>query len=650
MVDVEKSCDDILAYIELRIVPSKGARRPRFSLYLSALLMYGVVRIHQKHIDYLLGDVSNAFLRATSLATLKVHDIDLPEIPKADQVTNPEILEQELCRAEDLYLSQLDTELLRAESAELGEFWNLSGPTPILSNGSPTPKKRKRRQTQDESVPLVADIEQITMRDPPPLIVDTPLSPIQVPKDVDLPMLDNREMELLLGQVEEPALQVSDLLPTSTPFNLDVDSDTRQALRFQQTALESPSRIIQEDKEKTPERPPLSTVPETRAVPPSPGVTQQIITSPLPRRNIPGRSLELELTADVPSPTQRKRKRQLAFADAETQIPKNKMKQHMTTGKDTCENFVLPDVHGVGATDLLAVAGKKELRKEPWHHLWARNARFRRNIPEQDLAEAISPPPLQAPDQLDLPTELPAVDMSTLQNLGETLTLGQPAALSSVVPPPSEDRRRSKRNISTLEESVEELRRISMSMTGTPAPDISLREINRDASTSRIETPQPLGLDDSLILEESRDSRKGSTKKRRTRSTASKDDEQQAPPSMMELPSGTSLQTSHTSTGRTLYDVVEEPRFEGHFVAVPLLQYMTEDQEQLQEELLKSIEGDIEDQADQYTTFLSICPPQLVDRKTAARKFSALLELCAKGSVIVTQQHCYEDIYIRMTE
>jgi hypothetical protein len=51
-------------------------------------------------------------------------------------------------------------------------------------------------------------------------------------------MLDNREMELLLGQVEEPALQVSDLLPTSTPFNLDVDSDTRQALRFQQTALE----------------------------------------------------------------------------------------------------------------------------------------------------------------------------------------------------------------------------------------------------------------------------------------------------------------------------------------------------------------------------------------------------------------------------
>ena len=49
----------------------------------------------------------------------------------------------------------------------------------------------------------------------------------------------------------------------------------------------------------------------------------------------------MELTADVQSPgRQRKRKRQLAFADAETQIPKNRMKQQMETSRDTCKNFV----------------------------------------------------------------------------------------------------------------------------------------------------------------------------------------------------------------------------------------------------------------------------------------------------------------------
>ena len=36
--------------------------------------------------------------------------------------------------------------------------------------------------------------------------------------------------------------------------------------------------------EKTPERRPPVEVPETRALPPSPGVTLPIITSPLPRR------------------------------------------------------------------------------------------------------------------------------------------------------------------------------------------------------------------------------------------------------------------------------------------------------------------------------------------------------------------------------
>ncbi|XP_053406470.1 meiotic recombination protein REC8 homolog [Mercenaria mercenaria] len=641
-VNVEKCCDDILAYIELRITPVRqGGRRPRFSLYLSALLMYGVVRIHQKHMEYLLNDVSTAFLRVSSLPILQGQEIDLPVIPKADQVTNPEMPLQEIQPEEDLFLSQLDIEMLRAGHVEPGDFWGLNGATP--ARDSPPSKKRKKHQ--DEEVAPVANVDQITLKEPPPLIVDTPLSPIQVPKDMDLPMLDGREMEMLLGQIEEPGLQVLDLLPTSTPFNLDADSSTRQRLRSEQSALESPSRIRQEDKEKTPERP-STEVPENRAW----RIIYNFDFLKICPFAIQRKSLELELTQAVPSPRQRKRKRQLAFADAETQIPKNKMKQNMTTGKDTCELFVLPDVQGVGATDLLAVAGRKELRKEIWHPLWARNARFRRNIPEEELAEAVSPPQLPAPDQLDIQIGQQVPEVPLIPDLGETLRPPQPP-LSPVLPPQPEDRRRSKRKISTLEESVEELRRISVSMMGTPAREISSIEIPRDASTSRIGTPKAAGLDDTLILDDSKDTSKsrGSARKRRTRSSVSKEDEQQAPPPVQELPSGTSLQTSHTSTGRTLYDVVEEPRYEEQFIAVPLLQYITEDQEQMKEELLRSIEGDIE-QAGQYTTFHNLCPPQLVDRKTAAKKFSVLLELCAQGSVTAKQKRSYEDIYIRMAE
>ena len=64
----------------------------------------------------------------------------------------------------------------------------------------------------------------------------------------------------------------------------------------------------------------------------------------------------------------------------------------------------------------------------------------------------------------------------------------------------------------------------------------------------------------------------------------SREEDQQAPPT--ELTSGLSLQTSHTSTGRTLYDVVEEPRFEEQ-LPVPLLHDIPEDHEKIQEELLR---------------------------------------------------------------
>lgn len=48
--------DDILDYIMVRKQPSvPGRSRPRFSLYLSAKLMYGCVKLYRKQTQYLLG-------------------------------------------------------------------------------------------------------------------------------------------------------------------------------------------------------------------------------------------------------------------------------------------------------------------------------------------------------------------------------------------------------------------------------------------------------------------------------------------------------------------------------------------------------------------------------------------------------------------
>lgn len=77
-IHISRSCDEILEYVELRAEPGPSGKRPRFSLYLSSLLMYGVVRIHQKQGEYLLEDVSSALIRMRSLVkTGSAEDIDL---------------------------------------------------------------------------------------------------------------------------------------------------------------------------------------------------------------------------------------------------------------------------------------------------------------------------------------------------------------------------------------------------------------------------------------------------------------------------------------------------------------------------------------------------------------------------------------------
>ena len=46
--------DDLLAYIMLQANPLRpGAARPRFSLYLSSQLMYGVIKVYDRQQQYL---------------------------------------------------------------------------------------------------------------------------------------------------------------------------------------------------------------------------------------------------------------------------------------------------------------------------------------------------------------------------------------------------------------------------------------------------------------------------------------------------------------------------------------------------------------------------------------------------------------------
>ncbi|KAL4231917.1 meiosis-specific component of sister chromatid cohesion complex [Mactra antiquata] len=654
-INIEKKCNEIESYVNHEVPASVvGGRRPRFSLYLSSQLMYGAVRIYHKQAFYLLEDVESALVKLKT-SPLILQNIDLADLPSAEKVTLPEVSSQQDSDLPEMF-SDLQRESFLNEFEFNDRFWAMNG-----MNGATLPvveeekqdvsrRKRKKKQTDLNSpVPSVTR-DQITLQEVPPLLMDTPLSPIQVPKEMDLPILDGEGLALLMDtNFEEPPLRAEDLIQLSTPIQSD-----------RNTMLHSvDGEIQQNEQEKTPDRIQAMEIPEDRAIQPSPGITQ-IITSPSPRRAPARKSLQLELTPITPSPLRQKRKRHLAFADTHTQIPKAQMRRNMTTTSDTCVPFMIP-YHNNAASDLLTIPGDKAIRVQPWLGLWERKAVFRRNIPESDLAEAVSPvrdidvdEQGMQPEEQGMQPEQGMLDedqgmQHEEQRMQHEETLPdmsgiQPMEESAIrVESPIPQQIGKKRKRSTLEQTIEEMRATtSMSeLVQEPIiPDISSTEVHRSASQVSLDKDRDLhitgtSMEGSLLLDESGLSRK----ERSLRRSRSSMEEIQVTPRQHQ-PSFYS--TAHTSTAPTLYEVIEEPRFEEPFTVIPYTASISAD------DFFNKIQDDTME--DGVTTFYKLCPPQLVDKAEAANKFTALLDLCRSGKIVADQKRSYGEIYIRLTE
>ncbi|CAL8290523.1 unnamed protein product [Merluccius merluccius] len=65
-VNVKTTCDDIMDYVLVRVPPPQpGLPRPRFSLYLSSQLQYGVVVVYHHQCVILLGEIQTTLDRLT---------------------------------------------------------------------------------------------------------------------------------------------------------------------------------------------------------------------------------------------------------------------------------------------------------------------------------------------------------------------------------------------------------------------------------------------------------------------------------------------------------------------------------------------------------------------------------------------------------
>ncbi|KAL0985204.1 hypothetical protein UPYG_G00154060 [Umbra pygmaea] len=79
-VNIQRTCHDIMDYVLVRVPPPQpGLPRPRFSLYLSSQLQYGVVIIYHRQCGILLEEIQHTLDRLAKSRTAQNIDVSMPD-------------------------------------------------------------------------------------------------------------------------------------------------------------------------------------------------------------------------------------------------------------------------------------------------------------------------------------------------------------------------------------------------------------------------------------------------------------------------------------------------------------------------------------------------------------------------------------------
>nr|XP_032660544.1 meiotic recombination protein REC8 homolog [Chelonoidis abingdonii] len=180
--------EEILSYILVQVPPpTPSAPRPRFSLYLSAQLQYGVVRVYSRQCHYLIEEI---------------HPIDIPQVLPIPELPSP-------------------TDIPQIRHI-------LEAPTPPER---PPPSPRRRRV---EVPPItVVSPEIITMKEVEPIML------LEIEGERELPEITAREIDLLAEQEDF----VLPLAPPRRPPMEELEEEMRAREAEITARLSPPTRV-----------------------------------------------------------------------------------------------------------------------------------------------------------------------------------------------------------------------------------------------------------------------------------------------------------------------------------------------------------------------------------------------------------------------
>ncbi|XP_043775870.1 meiotic recombination protein REC8 homolog isoform X2 [Cervus elaphus] len=326
-VNVVKTCEEILNYVLVRVEPPlPGAPRPRFSLYLSAQLQIGVIRVYSQQCQYLVEDIQH-ILERLHRAQLQIRidmvETELPSLLLPDHLARMETLED----APDPFFGMMSVDPMLPDPFDIPQVRHLleavtpeKVPEEIPPEVPAEPPKPERIRVTPEAI-TIKEAEPIRM--------------LRIEGERELPEVSRRDLELLIAE-EDEAILLEERRLGRTHLALDEFKEEPWAPEAEITVPPpSPAALVgvEEAAEPLPSR--VLAPEELKLVGWEPEVPLPEVTPP-PELRLPPVPVSPELrrppVAPPPrGPPARRRRRQLLFWDEETQISRKEFQEQMQT-------------------------------------------------------------------------------------------------------------------------------------------------------------------------------------------------------------------------------------------------------------------------------------------------------------------------------
>uniref|UniRef100_A0A8C5XB37 REC8 meiotic recombination protein n=1 Tax=Microcebus murinus TaxID=30608 RepID=A0A8C5XB37_MICMU len=288
--------EEIINYVLVRVQPPlPGLPRPRFSLYLSAQLQIGVVRVYSQQCQYLMEDIQH-ILERLHRAQLQIRiDMVEPELPSL-LLPNHLAMMETLEDAPDPFFGMMSVDPRLPSPFDIPQIRHLletATPERVLVEIPPEVPTEPR---EPERIPVtVVSPEAITLLEAEPIRI------LQIEGEQELPEISRRELDLLIAE-EDEAILLEEVPPLSPPAPIQVEG-------------------IGE---------PLPGE-ELKLIGWEPGVLLAEVTPP-PELRLPAPpSPELRPLVPPPERPPARRRRQLLFWDEETQISREQFQEQLQT-------------------------------------------------------------------------------------------------------------------------------------------------------------------------------------------------------------------------------------------------------------------------------------------------------------------------------